>query len=284
MKKWLFLLLCLLLTGCAGKPEPPVYDRVTVAVLDTGISTVAIDPQWVLAGQNYADPKNDTQDRLNHGTAVAGILAGCESAGIQANADPCYLIPLVVVDRDCDPVSPETLAQAVRDAVDRYGADIINLSLGIQEDTAALAEAVAYAEAQGVLVVAAVGNSGDSDIIYYPAACETVLAVGSHDRNGIVSRFSQKNGTADLLAPGEDVWFAARDGGILGDRGTSYATGYVSAAAVHLLTARPDLTPAELRQILTATARDIGEPGWDSETGWGILDLEAALEYVAAEQ
>jgi len=276
MKKLLLLLFALSLAGCAAKPQPPQYEKPVIALLDTGISTAAIDEASLLEGHNYVTGSHDTEDRLDHGTAVASVIVGCEPAGVEALAPDVLLLPLVVTD-ESGSVPPETLAQVIRDAVDVYGADIINLSLGIKKDVPKLQKAVEYAEKQGVLVISAAGNGGDSPDLYYPAAYETVLAVGSHDRTGAVSDFSQRNGTADLLAPGEDVWFASRDGRTLGARGTSYATGYVSAAAALLLTAKPELTPADLRDRLCSTATDVAPAGFDAASGWGILNPEAAL-------
>jgi len=94
-------------------------------------------------------------------------------------------------------VTPQVLAQAIRDAVDVYGVHIINVSLGIKKDAPEVREAVSYAQAQGVLVVCAVGNDGPNGAPYYPAAYSTVLGVGSHDEGGAVSDFSHQNGTAD---------------------------------------------------------------------------------------
>lgn len=272
MRKIFVLLLLLLLTGCATKQQPPQYDRPVIALVDTGVSTAAINSAWLLPGQNYANPAADTEDRINHGTAVASTILGCESAGVEGlAAGCCYVVPLVVADADQSSVTPETLAKAIRDAVDVYGADIINVSLGIKKDDKALRKAVEYAEKQGVLVVAAAGNDGNEDL-FYPAAYETVLAVGSHDRNGRVSAFSQRNGTVDLLAPGEDVWFASNSGETYGTRGTSYATGFVSAAAAILLEIRPDLSPAQVRELLCTTANGQN------------LDLDSALQYFREEK
>jgi len=268
MKRLLALLLVLLLTGCA-KPQPPQYDRPVIALVDTGISTAAIDSADLLPGQNYVSPTADTEDRINHGTAVASTILGCESAAVEGlAAGCCYVVPLVVADADHASVTPEILAKAIRDAVDVYGADIINVSLGIKKDDKALRKAVEYAEQQDVLVVAAAGNDG-GEALFYPAAYETVLAVGSHDRNHRVSDFSQKNDTVDLLAPGEDVWFASRSGETYGTRGTSYATGFVSAAAALVWQSDRSLTAREVAQTLLASAQ--------TANGWRILDPAAVL-------
>lgn len=264
MKRIAVLLLLLLLTGCAN--EPPQYDRPVIALVDTGVSTVAIDPSCLLPGHNYVSPCEDTEDRIDHGTAVASTILGCESAGLEGlAANCCYVVPLVIADADQASVTPETLAQAIRDAVDVYGADIINVSLGIKKDEDVLKKAVDYAARQGALVVAAAGNDGGADYVY-PAAYETVLAVGSHDRNNRVSDFSQRNDTVDLLAPGEDVWFASRSGKTYGARGTSYATGYVSAAAAVILWNDQNMTADEVRQKLLSDAEEAD--------GWLIMKVD----------
>lgn len=257
MKQILFLVLSLLfLGGCAAEEQQtaPEYDRPVIALLDTGVSSAAIGGEHLLSGYNYVTDTDDTEDRINHGTAVASVILGCESAGVTGLAeDACYIVPLVVADEDGS-VTPEVLAQVIRDSIDIYGADIINISLGIRKDAEAVRDAVAYAEQKNVLVVSAVGNDGESEELYYPAAYETVLAVGSHDKEGRVSRFSQQNGTADILAPGEDIWLASRNGKTYGARGTSYATGYVSAAAAKRLLSQPKLTAKELRETMLSNA------------------------------
>ena len=265
----------LLLTGCTPEPsEPPTYDFVVIAMLDTGISTKAIDSKHLLKGYNYVTNSFDTEDRINHGTATASIIVGSESAEVQGLAPEAVLIPLVVTDRvdgETRSVSPEILARAIRDAVDVYGAPIINVSLGIKKEDEAVRLAVEYAHQKGALLISAVGNEGADGSSYYPAAYETVLGVGSHDRNGKVSSFSQQNGTADLLAPGEELSMASRNGKPYGAKGTSYATAYVSAVAALLLDQDSSLSSRQLRQALIERAEDVGPSGWDSESGYGIL-------------
>ena len=270
MKQILALVLSLLfLGGCAaGEQQTQMkYDRPVIALLDTGVSTAAIGGENLLEGPNYVTNTSDTEDRINHGTAVASVILGCDSAGVTGLAEnACYLVPLVVADEGGS-VTPEVLAAAIRESIDVYGADIINISLGIRKDAEAVRDAIAYAEQKNVLVVSAVGNDGESDELYYPAAYETVLAVGSHDKEGSVSRFSQQNGTADILAPGEDIWLASRNGKTYGARGTSYATGYVSAAAAKRLLSQPKLTAKELRESILSTTQPVD--------GWLILDMTA---------
>ncbi len=244
--KLIFLLIIWpLLSVCHILPETPP-EQVTIALLDTGIASAAIAPENLLPGWNYLTDSADCEDLVNHGTAVASVIVGCESAGVQGIAPGALLTPLVIADKE-NSVPPEVLAQAVYDAVDRFGADIINISLGLPKDVPEVRQAVAYAEEQGVLVVAAVGNGGPDGEPLYPAAYATALAVGSIDERGSISDFTQPG--ASVFAPGEDIWLASRRGKTYGARGTSYATGFVSAAAAVWL-AREPLPPAELRQKL----------------------------------
>lgn len=219
----------------------------TIALIDTGVSATAIDSPHLLPGHNYVTGTEDTQDLINHGTAVASVILGCERAGVVGMAPDAYLVPLVVMTKQDGAIvkaSPSVLAQAIRDSVDLYGADLINVSLGIRTDHPALRDAVAYADRKGVPVISAVGNGGSTGKPYYPAAYETVLAVGSCDRSGRISSFSQSG--AAVFATGEGVMLASRNGVPYGVKGTSFATGFVSAYAATLLAETPSLTPKEL--------------------------------------
>lgn len=271
MKKLLALLLVILcLSGCSVEQvnEPPHTQReeVIVALLDTGVSITAIQSDSLLSGHNYVTDTDDTEDRINHGTAVVSVILGCKSAGIEAAAPGTKIVPLVITDKvdgDVQSVTPDVLAQVIRDSVDKYGACIINVSLGIKKDDAAVKEAVAYVQKQGALVICAAGNSGDSEELYYPAAYDGVLTVGSHDKDWKVSSFTQQNGTVDILAPGEDIWLASRNGKTYGAKGTSYATGFVSATAALLWQTDLTQTPEEIVQTILSSAQTVD--------GWKIL-------------
>lgn len=256
-----FLIILILFSGCSVKETVQLHDpsRIVIALLDTGVSTAAIKSDHLLAGFNYVTGTNETEDLINHGTAVASAILGCESADVTGVAPEAYILPLVIVSKqegETISVSPETLAQAIRDSIDVYNADMINVSLGIQKDYSALYEAIAYAEQKGIPIISAVGNDGETGKPYYPAAYDTVLAVGSCDRNGKKSAFSQSG--AEVLAPGEDIMLASRVGLPYGIKGTSFATGFVSAYAAKLLMKEPSLTPQKLFDKITQKAAFCG--------------------------
>lgn len=274
MKRVLTVILTLfLLSGCAKQqetPETPQRDEIIIALLDTGVSTTAIQSEYLLKGWNYVADTDDTEDRINHGTAVASVILGCESAGVEAAAPDARVVPLVITDKVdgyTKSVAPDVLAQSIRDSVDKYGASIINVSLGTKKDEPALREAVAYVQEQGALVIAAAGNEGENSDLYYPAAYDGVLTVGSHDKHLKVSDFTQQNGTADILAPGEDIWLASRKGKTYGARGTSYAAAYVSAAAARLWQNDMNLTAQKVADTILESAQTVD--------GWLILNSDA---------
>lgn len=258
-----------------------------VAVIDTGISTRAIAGKAgllgenILPGENYILPDSGTEDLQGHGTAVAGIIVGSSSAKVEGLCPEAELVPLVwsTLDEEGNPIQgdTETAALAIRDAIDVYECRIINLSMGTYTDSPALREAAAYAEEKGVLLVAAAGNGGDGRPCY-PGAYESVLCVGSLDEEGEVSSFSPQGSWLDLTAPGEGLRVVSLRGRTIRVWGTSYSAAYVTGAAARLLAEDPSLTAADLRDLLTASARDLGEPGFDEASGWGALDLEAALK------
>ena len=206
---------------------------------------------------------------------------------ITAIAEQVSVVPLVCFSRYPSGVLANSgmdgLCKAIYDAVDLYDCQIINLSSGMDKDSPELKEAVDYAEEKGVIIISAVGNSnqGAPERVFYPAAYETVIGVGSVNSEGRVSAFSQRNASVFVAAPGEKVEVAAPSDkkNYKKVNGTSYAAAYVTSFAASLLWEHPDMTPEEFRQTLKGSSRDLGEPGYDTAYGWGLIDLEAALAY-----
>jgi subtilisin family serine protease len=171
-------------------------------------------------------------------------------------------------------------------------------------------QAVAYAVKHGAVVVAAVGNADQAPkapwrFASYPAALPHVLGVSALARSGASPSFSNRDAIFnDLAAPGEDI-FSTFPRRLTADRpecldqgytpcatdqfrppeGTSFAAPQVSAAAANLLGVRPSLRPEQVVTILERNAQDASpasgcsrcEPGRDALTGWGELDVAAAV-------
>ena len=254
---------------------------VRVGVLDSGISPHAELKDRLLPGRNYVEgaDADDTADRYGHGTLVAGLIAGSGENGCTGAAPAAELVPIKITDGKAVMVS--TVVRGIYGAIDDFGCDILNLSLGIREDQQALREAIDYAEEKGVVVVSAVGGTG-ANVLNYPSAYETVIGVGSVDRSELVSRRSNRNESVFLTAPGVNVKTTGQYGGYVTSSGNSFAVPFVSAAAAVLLGMDPSLRPAEIMDILAETATDRGREGRDDDYGWGIVNIGAAVEALTA--
>lgn len=242
----------LILVGCAcTEQSQPVYmaekEPVVIAVIDTGFSSRAIPRETIIEGKNYCNPEMSTEDTFGHGTAVASIILDI--------APDVRLIPLVsnvYDDGKMLQVDHATLAQIIRDAVDVYHCDIINISAGLSQDQELVRDAIAYAEEKNVLVVAAAGNdyAQNGEVMYYPAAYETVLAVGSlNSEEGEISEFSQRGDWVNLYVCGEEIIVKTLSGNTRMENGTSYSAAKISGYAAQLISKeKKSLTAHQLRE------------------------------------
>lgn len=296
---------------------------VIVAVLDTGLdyhhpdldrANVWRNPKEVangidddgngyvddLIGWNFIDRNNDPWDYSGHGTFVAGIIAAHtgNAEGIAGINRGVQIMPLRVMNFLGAGLAVG-VAEAIYYAV-ANGARVINLSLGSPGDSAAEARAIQYAIDQGVLVVAAAGNTAEDITGFGPAASTGVVTVAATDTNDERAGFSNWGAQVDIAAPGVDILSlrARRTDFILttfpkmylpGDAfvgpqakyyrasGTSFAAPLVSGVASLVFAKHPELKGSDVRRVLLQSARDIGVPGIDQYSGFGLLDARAAL-------
>nr|WP_307788286.1 type VII secretion-associated serine protease mycosin [Streptomyces actinomycinicus] len=273
---------------------------VTVAVLDTGVDADHPDLAGnVLQAKDMIGFGARRYDRTwaRHGTAMAGIIAGHghgpgHGEGVLGVAPEARILPVRVILEDGDPARTKArttrgnaLADGIRWAAD-HGADVINLSLGDDSDSAhpepSEDEAVQYALKKGVVVVASAGNGGDKgDHVSYPAAYPGVIAATAVDRYGTRASFSTRRWYAAVSAPGVDIVIADPDHEYYQGWGTSAASAFVSGAAALIRSAHPDLSPAQIKKLLEDSARDAPVGGRDDSRGFGMIDPAAALRKAA---
>ena len=190
-------------------------------------------------------------------------------------------------------MTDDAVIDGIRTATDD-GCKVISMSLGGPSSSVAMQDAINYAWSHGAVVVASAGNNGASPVLY-PAAANHVIAVGSVFLTSLSqpvrSTFSNYGAGLDIMAPGEGIWGPTRPGyianwgsvsGYTWWSGTSMAAPLVAAAAATVLRLEPTLTPDEVAGILTSSATDMGLPGYDTTTGWGELNVQAAIAKVAA--
>ncbi|MFD6974185.1 type VII secretion-associated serine protease mycosin [Streptomyces sp. NPDC059949] len=276
-------------------------DGVTVAVLDTGVDDSHPDlAGQVLDGTDLIGMGAGRGDRAwaRHGTAMAGIIAGhghgpSRGQGVLGIAPQARILPVRVILEEGDPGRAQArdskggaLAEGIRWAAD-HGADVINMSLGDDSDSAhheaGEDEAVQYALGKGVVVVASAGNGGETgDRVSYPAAYPGVIAVTAVDRRGKRAKFSTRNWYATVSAPGVDVVIADPDRSYYEGWGTSAAAAFVSGAVALVKAAHPDLSPAQIKKLLEDTASNAPAGGRDDARGHGTVDPAAALQVAQA--
>ena len=286
--------------------RPDLGLKIRVAVIDSGID--ADHPEFqgrIRATRSFVNGPA-TVDTIGHGTTVAGEIAAAldNAEGIAGVGFPVELLVAKVVKNDSS-ISVQAEVEAIKWAVDN-DAQVINLSLGGLRDpqdptrdtySALEQSAIDYAYENGVVVVAATGNTVPGPYRYatYPAALPHVLGVSALDQTNKTPAFSNRDAIFnDVAAPGVGIvstfpealtdpicgWpgynICARTASGSGN-GTSFAAPLASAGAALLLAQRPELTPSQVMTLLERSAVDIAVRGRDALTGFGRLDVANAL-------
>jgi len=289
---------------------PDAWDKTTtadviVAVLDTGIDythrdllhniwtnqsevdgTTGLDDDdngYVddILGYDFANDDPDPADDLGHGTHCAGIIAAEGNNNLDI-AGVCWNTQVMALKwMDCHGEGTlENAVNAIYYAVEN-GADVISNSWGAAEPSQTLRQAIDYARSRGVVVLASAGNNGSADP-FYPAFYDSVIAVAATNSRDEKPPFSTYGQWVDIAAPGVDILSLRAAGTSMGTihddhttvlSGTSMACPYVAAACALALSAAPDITIEQFRQVLTETADAIDPQVCAS----GRLNICAAL-------
>ncbi|WP_258840543.1 S8 family serine peptidase [Mechercharimyces sp. CAU 1602] len=259
--------------------------EITVAVVDTGVdlSHSFLKP-YLVPGVNIKSTGESTQDRMGHGTQVAGVLASVwrGTAKQDPYKDTFHIMPIKVMDDGKDGDVFHT-AEGIRKAIERR-ADVIVLSQGSWTYSDTIADACQAAEKAGVVVVGAAGNAMHDEEgnilysypLYYPAALPTVLGVGSVNEQGKHEITSNYGPGIDVVAPGESIRSTKLEGGYVYDSGTSFAAPQVAAGAALILKMYPDWSPEQVRNLIRQTATPM-EERWNEADGFGIFNIRDAL-------
>ncbi len=221
---------------------------------------------------------NRVQDDNGHGTHVAGI-AGAQANNGEGVAGVAWGARLMVVKvlNQYGYGSCFDVAAGIVYAADN-GASVINLCIACNQVSEPLQDAISYARnVRGRLIVAAAGN--DNGPLAYPASDPLTLSVGAVDSDDQKAHFSNHGPGLDVVAPGVQVisTWPLRDG-YFRKSGTSMAGPHVSGLAALVWAANPSLTAAQVSQVITSTAVDLGAAGWDQSHGYGRVDAYAAVQ------
>ncbi|WP_299203909.1 S8 family serine peptidase [uncultured Amphritea sp.] len=292
---------------------PPLWsqgitgDNVVVAVIDTGVDGGHPDltgrfrggsNDWLDLAGNSALPS----DVIGHGTNVTGLILGGDSSGTAVGMAPNAQWIAARVFDSSGYSSLSNLHAALQWALDPDGnpntddaPDIVNNSWGLLE-TAGTCNTEFQSDIQtlkdsGIAVTFAAGNSGPgSNSSLSPANTPGTLSVGALDNTLTVAMTSSRGPSPcdtnavfpTLSAPGMDVQTTGMTYGTgvpytewVG--GTSFAVAHVSGVLALLKSAVPYATVEQMEQAMIETAVDIDQPGIDSNSGYGMLDAQAAL-------
>ena len=258
--------------------------KVTVAVVDTGIDssnelfkgrTISGKSRNVL--ENSAYIYDDTVVDgvwVGHGTHVAGIVADSTPDNVE------LMILKVFNSQGASSIS--ALAHATYWAVES-GADVINMSLGTEQDIARSALAmdpyIQYATVNNVAVCTAAGNENQDARKVYPANNADTITVSAIRQDGsFASDYSNYGTLVDFCAPGSEIVSAAPRGMWQSLSGTSMASPHMAAAVAYVKMVMPNATVGQVRQVLRNYAVDLGAPGKDSYYGYGAVRLKSLFE------
>ncbi len=255
---------------------------VKVALLDTGINIRHPDLiDNLYGGYNAIDPRKAPVDTYGHGTHVAGIIAGTKNEiGVVGAAPQANLYAVKVLDINSGYISD--VIEGLQWCIDNQ-MQVVNMSVGLPEDVAAFHEAITAAYEQGIVLVAASGNYGSGETVTYPAKYPEVIAVGATDYNNQITYWSSQGTEVDIAAPGLDIYSTYLGVSYRNLTGTSMACPHVSGAAALVLASGISDSNGngrvndEVLERLLSTATDLGQPGWDSCSGWGLVNAAKAV-------
>ena len=299
---------------------------VKIGIIDSGINYLHPDLNdnfdSLNLGYDFYYYDYDPMDVYGHGTHVAGTACAEDNeSGVVGVAPECNLYSLRVLNEDGVGYWSDIIAAVEWSTgatmqitnvftgeiltVQGLKMDVINLSLGKARDPGStVKQAFDNAEAKGVVIVAAAGNSGTvsgkGKNVIYPAKFASVIAVAATDSADKRASFSSTGPEVDLAAPGVSVYSTWNDSSsysnpqpicnALGDcykygSGTSMASPHVAGVAALVIAKGvvKDLNGIkgisdEVRQIMTSTVQDLGTTGLDPQYGYGLVNAVAATQ------
>lgn len=267
-------------------------DGVKVAVIDTGIDKDHPDlAENIAGGVGFADRNpvrvkatDKWDDDYGHGTHVAGIIAALDNdIGVVGAAPDVSLYAVKALNRGGWGYTSDIIAGIDWSVEEEM--DIVSMSLGGANYLQAYQDAINVAHNSGVLIIASAGNGGDDDIstteTSYPAAYDNVVAVAATDSNNNVVYFSNSGPHVDIAAPGVNIRSTYNNGLYATMSGTSMSCPHVTGVAALVLAKDSSLTPSDVEYILTSTATDLGDTGFDWGYGNGLVNANAAVAAVA---
>ncbi|SES88416.1 S-layer homology domain-containing protein [Oceanobacillus limi] len=253
---------------------------ITVAVIDTGIQADHPDLNGkILPGYDFYNNDSDPEDDNGHGTFISGIIAAnINETGMAGMTKQAKVLPIKVGNYSGEMLS-SNIIEGIYYAIDQ-GVDVINMSYGGLSRNFLEEAALEEAYNQGIVLVAASGNDGNTQLMY-PASYPNVISVGAmqqistnYNPNLARADFSNYGTTLDVGAPGTEI-LSTLMGGYAKGQGTSFAAPMVSGLAVMLKAKHPQWTPAMIEWAIEKGAINgrYSTGAWEPQLGYGVIDV-----------
>jgi subtilisin family serine protease len=267
-------------------------EGVTVAVLDSGVNgRLAGLANVLLPGTDTTGPHDDGHiDRDTtlggHGTGMAALIAAQGTTdGMVGIAPGVKILPVTASVAGSD---VNDVAAGIRYATD-HGAKVINMSFSLMTVSATVCsqperDAIDYAIKHDVVLVAGAGNDGaagnpPSD----PATCAGVLVAGAVDDSYAPWADTERQPYVSVAAPGVNVGSFGKAGIFSLDDGTSSSSALTSGVVALVRARFPHMSGREVVRRIIDTSTDVGQPGYDQATGYGLIrPYNAMVDHVRA--
>lgn len=254
---------------------------IKVFICDTGIDSNHPDLVANLrTGKSFVTSESSTEDFHGHGTHCAGtVAAAMNQIGVVGVAPYAYLYPVKVLSASGSG-NWSWLIAALDWIMDKKGARIASMSLGGGGAPQALANMCKAAYKDGVLLVAAAGNSGPgNNTVGYPAKYKDVVAVSAVDANDIIANFSSRGPEVDICAPGVSVLSTKRGGGYGKMSGTSMACPHVAGVAALVWGSHRSVNNKKVRWLLNTFTDKVGDQN-PQNYGKGRVNANSSVFYI----
>jgi len=286
-------------------------DNVIIAVLDAGFWNVdklsifkpMFDQHRVPLVYSFVEGNDSVYINHTHGTIVLSVMAGNSPGKLVGTAPNATYLLLVSENGSSEYLVEEYAWISAAEMADSAGADVINSSLGYSDfdndetnhsyaqldgNTLKISRAADIAASKGIIVVNSAGNQGAKQWKYItaPADADSILTVGSVDKNRQYSEFSSQGPSADgnikpnLVAMGEEtVTTGLKEGELALVNGTSLSSPIIAGLMACMVDAFPD---EKAMDIINAVQQSCSlYPDFNYKIGYGIPDFKVAYEILS---
>lgn len=276
------------LKSAPGINIEPVWEQtkgnpvIKLAIMDDGfeMSNLEFSSHLFPAYYGYEPPQRRTDRSLYHGNCVASVATASHNNFCISGVAPdvtAMNINIYTMRQDY----AEKCIQGI-DFAQNNGADVINCSFGSTESRYHVESveskfneaATKGRNGKGIVVVFAAGNDGNNGVACPGKDVSRAIRVGATDRNGNICDFSARGPEVDVVAPGKEI-LVMNINDTVSASGTSFAAPHVSGLAALILSVRPDLTAAQVKQLIIETA---SRSSHSNDYGWGLINAGYAFD------